>query len=143
VQFKRVEDLTLWERANQFWEEVATVLERAAIRRHEKLHEQISEAVDSVLSNISEGFEQPTDRAFANYLYTVKASAAEVRTRLKLCWQRGFITREEFESRSALADEIGRMATGLIRYLLKSNRRDRGIGPTASRPRRSAPRRVD
>jgi four helix bundle protein len=143
VQFKRVEDLALWERANQFWEEVATVLSRPAIRQNEKLHEQISEAMDSVLSNISEGFEQPTDRAFANYLYTVKASAAEVRTRLKLCWQRGFITREEFESRNALADEIGRMTTGLIRYLLKSNRRDRGVGPAISRRPPKRTRRVD
>ena len=84
-------------------------------------------------SNISEGFEQPTDRAFAKYLYTAKASTAEVRTRLKLCCRRGYLTAEEFAARDALGDEIARIANGLIKYLLKSNRRDRGLGRNATR----------
>lgn len=133
MKFEKLEDLKLWERANEFWGAVTKVLERPSIRRHRKLHEQLSDAADSILSNISEGFEQPTDRAFAKYLYTAKASTAEVRTRLKLCCRRGYLTAEEFAASDALGDEIARIANGLIKYLLKSNRRDRGLGRNATR----------
>ena len=85
MQFEKVEDLKLWERADQFWVSVAKILERPCIRQRRKLYEQLSDAADSILSNIAEGFEQPTDRAFAKYLYTAKGSTAEVVTRLKLC----------------------------------------------------------
>ena len=87
------------------------------------------------MSNIAEGFAQPTDRAFANYLYISKASVAEVRARLKLAFERRYITKHEFDVRDSLADEIARMSTGLIRYLIKSNRRRRGIGRDGSVPK--------
>ena len=87
------------------------------------------DAVDSVAANIAEGFAQPTDRAFARYLFISKASNAEARTRLLLACGRGYITADEFASGSAISDEIARMITGLIKYLLKSDRRDRGLGP--------------
>ena len=135
MQFEKVEDLKLWERADQFWVGVAKILERPCIRRHRKLHEQLSDAADSILSNISEGFEQPTDRAFAKYLYTAKASTAEVRTRLKLCCRRGYISAEEFAAHDTLGDEIARIANGLIKYLLASDRRDRALGRKATRRR--------
>jgi four helix bundle protein len=48
----------------------------------QRLRDQIRDASDSMLSNIAEGFEQPTDRAFARYLYISKGSTAELRTRL-------------------------------------------------------------
>ena len=86
------------------------------------------DATDSILSNIAEGFEQPTDRAFAKYLYTSKASTAEVRKRLLMACHRGYITEEEFASCNDLGDEVARMTTGLIKYLVKSDRKDRGLG---------------
>jgi hypothetical protein len=82
----------------------------------------------TLLSNIAEGFEQPTDRAFAKYLYTAKASTAEVRKRLLMACHRGYITSEEFASRNELGDEVARMMTGLIKYLVSSDRKDRGLG---------------
>ena len=111
---REVEDLKLWERADQFWVSVAKILERPGIRQHRKLHEQLSDAADSILSNIAEGFEQPSDRAFAKYLYTAKGSTAEVVTRLKLCCRRGYVTEEEFAAHDALGEEIARIANGLI-----------------------------
>ncbi len=91
--------------------------------------DQVKDAADSILSNIAEGFEQPTDRAFAKYLFTSKASTAEVRKRLLLACHRGYITKDEYRSRDELGDEVARMTTGLIKYLVKSDRKDRGLGP--------------
>ena len=42
------------------------------------LHKQISQANDSITANMVEGFEQGTDRVFANFLVHSKASLAEV-----------------------------------------------------------------
>ena len=80
-----------------------------------------------MVSNIDEGFEQPTDRAFANYVYISKASTAETRTRLRLAWRRGYITNEELQERLSAANDVGRLATGLIAHLIRSNRKNRGI----------------
>ena len=123
----RAEDLRLWTKALEFWEAVNAVLDRPGFQEDRRLRAQLADAADSVLSNISEGFEQPTDRAFAKYLDDSKASAAEVRTRLMLAHKRGYITEAELQQRCDLGDDVGRLATGFIKYLKQSDRRDRGI----------------
>ena len=133
---KQVEELKVWQRAREFWVAVNAILERPGVRARPKLQEQIKDATDSVISNIAEGFEQPTDRAFARYLYISKASTAEVRTRLLLACDRGYITDREFAACNELGDEVARMTTGLIKYLVKSDRRDRGLGRTSGPQRR-------
>ncbi len=125
---QRVEDLKVWQRAQEFWVAVNAIIDRSGFQRDRGLRDQIKGATDSVLSNIAEGFEQPTDRAFAKYLYTSKASTAEVRKRLLMACHRGYITSEEFASRNELGDEVARMMTGLIKYLVRSDRKDRGLG---------------
>jgi four helix bundle protein len=79
----------------------------------------------STLFNISEGFGQPTDRAFAHHLYICRSSSTEARTQLRVAHDRGHITEEELESSCALSEEINRMATGLIRHLQRENRKSR------------------
>jgi four helix bundle protein len=125
---KKLEDLTAWQRAMQFWDAVNPILERPGLQRDARLRTQLSDALDSILSNISEGFEQPTDRAFAKYLYDAKASTAEVRTRLLIARERKFITPQEYQERDNLGDEVARIVNGLIKYLRRSDRRERGLG---------------
>jgi four helix bundle protein len=75
---KTVEELELWQRATEFWKGVDELLSGRKFERD--LREQIRDAIDSIVSNISEGFEQPTDRAFAKYLFDAKASTAQLAT---------------------------------------------------------------
>jgi four helix bundle protein len=131
---KTVEELKVWQRARQFAVAVFAILERQTFEHERELREQIKDATDSMVSNIAEGFEQSTDRGFARYLYTSKGSTAEVRSRLSLALERRRISREEFARLDGLGDEVARIITGLIKYLVKSDRRDRGLGGT--RPRR-------
>jgi four helix bundle protein len=125
---KTLNDLQLWQRANEFWDAVNAIIDRTAFQRDVRLRNQIRDASDSMLSNISEGFEQPTDRSFARYLYHSKGSTAEIRSRLRIAAKRKYITIPEFEERDKLGDEVARMTVGLIKYLLRSNRRNRGLG---------------
>jgi four helix bundle protein len=65
---KKLEELTVYQEASEWWVAVTALLDRAAFRNDRKLRDQIADANDSITSNISEGFEQPSDRAFARYL---------------------------------------------------------------------------
>ena len=72
-----------------------------------------------------EGFEQATDRAFANLTYS-KGSVAEVRKRLKQAYFKKYITAEELAPRLEAAEELGKMLGGFIKYLRRSDWGDRG-----------------
>ena len=63
-----------------------------------------------------EGFEQGTDRAFANYLTYSKASLAEVLKRLKRAYFKKHITADELEARLVAGEELGKMLGGFIKY---------------------------
>jgi four helix bundle protein len=125
---KDFEDLLIWKKALEFWEAVDPLLARAAFSKNYDLRNQIRDAIDSVLSNIPEGFEQPTDRSFAQYLYRSKASAAEVRARLLIAWRRRYIDPTEYAKCSALGIELGKMLAGFIKYLRRCDRKNRGLG---------------
>ena len=124
---KCVQELKVWQRAQELCLAVDAILDRPAFARSPRLRQQLEAAVDSIVANIAEGFEQPTDRAFVRYLYTAKASTAEVRTRLKRAGDRGYISPSEFAARDALGEEVARLASGLIKYLSRSDRKNRGV----------------
>jgi four helix bundle protein len=69
-----LEELPIYHKAEAFWGAVNATLDTPRLRRDRKLHEQISAANDSITSNMVEGFEQGSDRAFANFLTHSKAS---------------------------------------------------------------------
>jgi four helix bundle protein len=128
MKLEKIEDFEVWKKAEAFCDAVNAVLMRPAFVKNIDLHGQVREAADSILSNMSEGFEQPTDRAFAKFLYVSKASAAEVRTRLARGHKRGLLTRLELVRLQKQGDEVARMTTGLIKHLLKTPDRRRGLG---------------
>ena len=124
-----VGDLRLFQRAVQLVDAVTAILSRPAFRQDLKLRDQLRDAGDSIVANIAEGFPQPTDRAFARYLYIALGSNAELRARLQLAHRRGYISDVDIATAESIADEIGRMGTALIRHLVTSDRRNRGVGP--------------
>jgi four helix bundle protein len=124
----KLEDLRVWTKGLEFWEAVNAILDGSALCKDRDLLQQIRDAIDSVISNIAEGFEQPTDRSFAPYLYRSKASAAEVKARLFIAWRRGYIDKVTHDHCVDLSDQICRMLTAFIQYLQKTDRKRRGAG---------------
>jgi len=84
------------------------------------------DAADSITANMSEGFEQSTDAAFARYLYISKGSVAEVLTLLIASRRRRCISAEEFAPLRESGETLGRMLGGFIKYLERSGFKDRG-----------------
>jgi four helix bundle protein len=123
---KCVEELVVFQKAIIASAEISAIMERPAWNRDLRLRDQIGSASERVVSAISEGFEQSTDRHFAQYLYRAKGSSREIRTQMIVAAQRRFVTESERVSVSNKYEEIAKMLRGLIRHLEAENRQHRG-----------------
>ena len=113
----KIEELPIYAKVVKFWSAVNALLDKPRVRNNRDLHGQISRANDSIPSNMVEGFEQGTDRAFANFLTHSKGSLAEVLARLKQAHFKKCITADELEPLLIAGDELGKMLGGFIKYL--------------------------
>jgi four helix bundle protein len=74
---------------------------------------QIQRAAVSIMSNIAEGFERRGRGEFHQFLFTAKASCAEMRSHLYIAYDIGYLEQLEFERLMASAEEVGRIVGGL------------------------------
>ena len=114
---KTVDGLQVYQKAMAAAAEIFALLDRPAFQRDLQLRSQLNAASIRVPSDMSEGFEQKTDRHFAKYLRDSRGGCREIRTQLALALQKRFISNAEWTNISALYEEIGKMLTGLIVYL--------------------------
>jgi four helix bundle protein len=82
MNYKRFEDLPVWNAAISLAVEIYTLTESTHFRRRRSLKDQIERAAVSVSNNIAEGFERGTNNELLAFLYT--GSAGEVRSMLCL-----------------------------------------------------------
>jgi four helix bundle protein len=85
------------------------------------LRDQIRRASVSIASNIAEGSDSQTNSSFCRFLYSARASAAEVRTQLYLALDQSYISRAECAQLVSQTESIGRQIGGFITYLQKSS----------------------
>ncbi len=123
---KKIEELPVFQKALEFCAAVTAILDHPRLRKDRDLWEQINDANDSIPANMREGFEQSTDAAFAKFLYHSKGSLAEVLARLHRAHSKKYISSEELKPMVAIGEELGRMLGGFIRYLARSDFKDRG-----------------
>jgi four helix bundle protein len=126
MKITKLSELRVWQLARKFVRAVSAILERPSFRRDPKLRDQLGESSVSILSNISEGFGQSSDRAFANYLTISRSSNNEAINQLAVALWRGHITDGELEELEQISEEMGKGITSLIRYLRQEDRKSRG-----------------
>src|SRR4051812_46489247 len=97
---------------------------------------EIADANDSVDANMTEGFEQPSDAAFANFVFIAKGSVAEVIARMKSARRKQQITDEQLAKVIKLGEPLGKMMGGFIKYLAAPGFPARGRHSVAPTPRR-------
>ena len=136
---KRVDELPLYGKVQEFWAAVSALLDRPGLRRDRDLRGQIERANDSIDANLTEGFEQPTDASFANFVFIAKGSAAEVMARTQEAHGKGHITDEDLRRILDLGEPLGKMMGGFIKYLSASGFTDRGRHTIAPRPPKPVP----
>jgi four helix bundle protein len=131
---KRVDELPLYGEVMVFWHAVNALLNRPGLRRDRDLRKQIEDANSSIKANLEEGFEQPSDIAFAKYVFVSKGSTAEVVGRLGEARDKKHITDDDLASIVRLGEPLGKMMGGFIKYLSASGFTDRGRHAVAPRP---------
>jgi four helix bundle protein len=121
----RLEDLLVWQRAIKLTDAVSAITRSGNLARDERLRRQTEGAAESVLANIAEGYGQASDKAFASYLFISRGSANELRAHLRVAVARGYLLEGARAEIDRELEEIARMLTGLVRYLLRSDRKHR------------------
>ena len=101
-------------------------LKTPKLSKNFKLRNQIADATAAIEANLEEGFEQGTDRAFARYLNISKGSLGETLGHLRRAFREGYIAKDELETRIAMGETLGKMLGGFIKYLQRSDFKDRG-----------------
>ena len=118
MKLTRFEDLDCWKEARQLTRQVYEAIEQdSAWKRDARLCSQIQSAVGSVMANIAEGFVRRSSKEFEQFLFIAMSSSAEVRSHLYIAVDQGYLSKEAFESIYAQADKVGRIISGLIKYL--------------------------
>jgi four helix bundle protein len=85
------------------------------------LTNQIRRAAVSIAGNIAEGQGRNNTKEFLHFLGISRGSLNEIETHLVIAEQVGFISGTDSAPLLAIADEIGRMLTGLRRSLERNN----------------------
>ena len=118
MKLTRFEDLDCWKEARQLTRQVYEAIEQnSAWKRDVRLCSQIQSAAGSVMANIAEGFVRRSSKEFVQFLFIAMSSSAEVRSHLYIAVDQGYLPKDAFESIYAQADKVGRIISGLIKYL--------------------------
>lgn len=89
--YQSFEDLVIWQDGMKICYQIYDALEHC----HDfGLRNQMERSAVSVPSNIAEGYELSSDRAFIRHLYIVKGSAGELRTQLYISIRQKYISEE-------------------------------------------------
>jgi len=120
MTIKKFEELESWKKARKLANTVYEATSTGRFARDFGLKDQIRRASISILSNIAEGFERGGDKEFLQFLAVAKGSCGEVRAQLYVAVDQGYLSQDLFEVLSNNADEIGRLISGLMKYLSKS-----------------------
>jgi four helix bundle protein len=117
AKVQKVEDLIAWQKAEALAELVYSACRSGELARDFGLRDQMQRAAVSVMSNIAEGFERKTTTDFSHFLYISKGSLGELKSQLFLAARLKLIPPSVFGPTYSLADETGKVISGLIASL--------------------------
>jgi four helix bundle protein len=133
---KTLEELPLYSKVLEFWEAVSAMLKESGLCKNRRLFDQIDSANDSIESNMKEGFQQPSDAAFANFVVIAKGSLEEVVGRTRQGHRKQLVDDRHLQRIEELGEPLGKMMGGFVKYLQASGFTDRGRHGVAPKPRR-------
>jgi len=123
VKITTFEDIKAWQASRVLAKMVYdTVKSNKGSSNDYKFREQIQSAAVSIMSNIAEGFSRRTTKEFIQFLFIAKGSTAEVQSQLYVALDQSYIDDEKFDELYSKSDEVARLLSGFILYLLKAER---------------------
>ena len=109
--------LEAWQKARLLANECYRLARKLPPEERYELSSQLRRAGHSTMGNIAEGKGRRTKPEFSSFLSVARGSAREVDSHLILCVDQAFLTESDVFQALALADEVSRMATTMMRNL--------------------------
>ena len=123
MKIERFEDVKAWQEARVLVKIIYdTIKSNKDFTGDYKFREQIQSAAVSAMSNIAEGFSRRSTKEFAQFLFIAKGSVAEVQSQLYIALDQNYINEEKFNELYSKSDEVARLISGFIQYLLNKDR---------------------
>jgi four helix bundle protein len=117
MQFKRFEEMPVWQGARKLTTIVYGLTRTGRFAKDFGLRDQIQRSSVSIMSNIAEGYERGSNREFMHYLSYAKGSIGEVRCQLYVAMDLKYITPEEFKGAFELCIAISTQIANFTKYL--------------------------
>ncbi len=118
---KRFEDMEIWRISAKLDVEIFKLTEENKyLVKDFKFKAQILGSSGSVMDNIAEGFERGGNREFIQFLSFSKGSAGELRSQIRRCYNRGYISEEVHDEFVLKCESISERLSNFIRYLSRS-----------------------
>jgi len=123
VRIERFEDIKAWQEARVLAKMVygATSFDGNGANDY-RFRDQIRTAAVSVMSNVAEGFSRRSAKEFNQFLFIAKGSVAEVQSQLYVALDQSYVNQEKFDELYLKSDEVARLISGFIRYLLNKDK---------------------
>jgi len=123
MQYKRFEDLPVWQDAAELARMVYEFMDLETFRRHPGLRDQLERAALSISNNIAEGFERGTTNELLAFLYIARGSAGEVRSMLTVLagWRKFSDLKSQIANLTGKSERISKQLYGWIESLKKSD----------------------
>jgi len=119
MKIERFEEIKAWQEARILVRIIyQSIKENKYYSNDYKFKEQITSAAVSIMSNIAEGFSRRTKKEFVQFLFVAKGSCAEVESQLYVALDQNYIVETKFKELYAKAEEVAKMLSGFITYLL-------------------------
>lgn len=109
--------LQVFQQSHKFALEVYKVTKAFPQNERYRLVDQICRSASSVPANIVEGNSRQSKKEYIQFLYQAKGSMTETQYHLLLAKDLGYIEKIVFDNLINQGDEIGKMISGLIKYL--------------------------
>ncbi|MEM9720887.1 MAG: four helix bundle protein [Bacteroidota bacterium] len=123
AKLERFEDLEAWKIARELANDIFTLSSAGEISKDFSLKDQMRRSSGSIMDNIAEGFGRGGNKEFIRFLFISKGSISELQSQLYRALDRGYLSKEEFNSTYKKADRIAKIVHGLIKYLKNSELR--------------------
>ena len=111
-------DLNVWQRSMDLAVEIYKLVKLLPREETYALSDQMRRAVVSISSNIAEGQQRGTDKAYVHFLQIARGSNAELESQLLLGIRLGYFTREQADVALNLISETGKMLNNFIKNCL-------------------------
>ena len=121
MKIERFEDIDCWKAGRDLTKSIYRLTRKAAFSKDFGIKDQIQRASVSITSNIAEGFDSKTNKAFINFLNYSFRSASEIQSLLYAALDQDYISKDEFQIVFDQCTTVKKLIGGFIRYLKNSS----------------------